>query len=103
MLNQNIQQMKNIKMALDDEFVKERVKVEALMGSVASKEDMITELEKCLSYSQQRLHTVTTELIEAENRFRMKDDDYRVSATGMQKKIEFLEVNLFIFMVDLLI
>jgi hypothetical protein len=43
--------MKNIKMALDDDYVKERVKVDALLGSVASKEDMITELEKCLSYS----------------------------------------------------
>ena len=35
---------------------------------------------------------MTTELIEAENRFRMKDDDFRVQVTGMQKKIEFLEV-----------
>jgi hypothetical protein len=52
MLNQNIQQMKNIKGQLDDEYMRERVKVESLLGSVASKEDIIVELEKCLSFSQ---------------------------------------------------
>ena len=41
--------MKNMKMSLDDDYMKEKVKVEALVGSVSSKEDMISELEKCLS------------------------------------------------------
>ena len=43
--------MKNIKSTLDDEYMRERLKVETLLGSVASKDDMIIELEKCLSYS----------------------------------------------------
>jgi len=36
---------------LDDNYMRERIKVESLLGSVASKEDMIMELEKCLSFS----------------------------------------------------
>jgi hypothetical protein len=43
--------MKNIKGKLDDDYMRERVKVESLLGNVASKEDMVIELEKCLSYS----------------------------------------------------
>lgn len=52
MLNQNIQQMKNLQCTLDEDYRRERNKVESLLGSNATKEDMIIELEKCLSFSQ---------------------------------------------------
>ena len=41
MLNSNIQQMKTIKTKLDDEYMRERIKIDSLAGSVASKDDMI--------------------------------------------------------------
>lgn len=92
MLNQNVQQMKNIKSTLDDEYMRERLKVETLLGSVASKDDMIIELEKCLSYSQQRLHTVTTELHELELSTRLREDELRVQVTSMLKKMDFMDI-----------
>ena len=86
--------MKNMKITLDEEFFKEKVKVESLLGNVANKEDVIKELEKCLNYSQQRLHTSTTELAKVENKFKMKEDDYRIQLIGMQKKIDFFDISL---------
>lgn len=44
--------MKNMKTSLDDNFLNEKAKVQKLIGSVASKDDMISELEKCLSHLQ---------------------------------------------------
>lgn len=64
MLNQNISKMKSIKTSLDDNFLQEKTKVQKLLGSVASKDDMIQELEKCLSHLQSRMNAISAELIE---------------------------------------
>ncbi len=58
--------------------MRERVKVDSLSGTVSSKEEMIGELERCISYLQQRLHSVTTELIECENILRLNEDDSKI-------------------------
>ena len=72
--------------------MRERIKIDSLAGSVASKEDMILELEKCISYLQERLHTYTTDLTESENKLRLREDDARVQSNAQKKKIDFLEI-----------
>jgi hypothetical protein len=84
--------MKEIKTSLDDEYMRERIKIESLMGSVASKEDMVMELEKCLSYLQTRLHDVTRVLTESENKVQVMENESQISTVALNRKIDFLDL-----------
>ncbi|CAD8150430.1 unnamed protein product [Paramecium pentaurelia] len=87
-LNQNIQQMKIAKIHLDELFIKEKARVQLLQNSLEGKEETILDLEKCLSFSQQRLHTLTMEMNEQENKLRLNQQDFTAAEISYKKKIE---------------
>ncbi|CAD8057399.1 unnamed protein product [Paramecium sonneborni] len=90
-LNQNIQQMKIAKIHLDELFIKEKAQVELLQNSLEGKEETIIDLEKCLSFSQQRLHTLTMELNEQENKIKLNLQEFAAAELLNNKKIEQLQ------------
>ncbi|CAD8055577.1 unnamed protein product [Paramecium sonneborni] len=87
-LNQNIQQMKIAKIHLDELFIKEKAQVQLLQNSLEGKEETILDLEKCLSFSQQRLHTLTMEMNEQENRLRLNQQDFTTAEISYKRQIE---------------
>ncbi|CAD8138261.1 unnamed protein product [Paramecium octaurelia] len=87
-LNQNIQQMKIAKIHLDELFIKEKAQVELLQNRLEGKEETILDIEKCLSFSQQRLQTLTTEMSEQENKLRINQQDFTAAELSYKKQIE---------------
>ncbi|CAK56363.1 unnamed protein product (macronuclear) [Paramecium tetraurelia] len=87
-LNQNIQQMKIAKIHLDELFIKEKAQVQLLQNSLSGKEETILDLEKCLSFIQQRLHTLTMEMNEQENKARLNQQDFKAAELSYKKQIE---------------
>jgi hypothetical protein len=65
-----------------------------LQNNLDAREETIRDLEKCFSFSTQRLHTLTMELNDTENKLRIQQQDNLTAEIYSKKRIEQLTENI---------